>query len=97
MANTFGAIGQFEGVVATGGLPSLAEHALSTFYSASVNQPRKNVVLPVTGDIRQQEIERLRAEQQSEFDRIEAMMPCLDDLLSISADPPRDWFEERWS
>ncbi|HVA46243.1 MAG TPA: hypothetical protein VNH11_07710 [Pirellulales bacterium] len=39
---------------------------------------------------RQQEIDDLRAEHQEEFDRIEEIMPELDELLSLSVEPPRE-------
>jgi hypothetical protein len=46
---------------------------------------------------RQQEIDRMRAEHQAEFDKIEEEMPELDELLSICTEPPHEWLEERWS
>lgn len=47
--------------------------------------------------IRQREIDHLRAEHQADFDRIESEMPALDELLSICSEPPpREWLDERW-
>lgn len=45
----------------------------------------------------QEDRDHLRALHQSGFDRIEAMTPSLDDLLSIAADPPGEWLDEEWT
>lgn len=78
-------------------MPGEPRHVLfivSTFHSHGVNQPIKCVSLD-REHVRQMEIERLRAERQSDFERIDSMTPDLDELLSMTIEPPREWLDER--
>lgn len=44
---------------------------------------------------RQQEIEQLRAPHQEQFDLIDGKTPSLDELLSMTVEPPHEWLNER--
>lgn len=50
---------------------------------------------PENDHARQREIEHLRAQYQEQFDRIEGKTPDLDELLSMTVEPPREWLNER--
>jgi hypothetical protein len=48
-----------------------------------------------SANARQQEIEALRAQYLEQFERIEVKTPGLDELLSMTVDPPSEWLNER--
>jgi hypothetical protein len=52
-------------------------------------------ILPEIDHARQQEIADLRAQYQEQFDRIEGKTPNLDELLSMTVEPPHEWLNER--
>lgn len=67
---------------------------------ASVNARTANseeapTIPPKTEHARQHEIEALRAQYQEQFDRIEVKTPGLDELLSMTVEPPSEWLNER--